>query len=191
MILQLSPAIPLDTPRGPGYAHFVIDYGQELQLLFVCFLQESGECWTFRSPDIRLEKNITMGVRVTEPITGAGAITEPAAEPAAPATQPDILLRLRATQCCDPVIDSLISSATEEISRLRAAVLTQDADNLCWATKPSQIAALPECEFLESCRRYRDQVARDAGERPGRMTIAQMEAHILKLELMLPLKAGG
>lgn len=64
MILQLNPILPLDTPRGPAWAHFMIDYGSEHHLLWVCFLKESGECWTFTNPEIKLEKNVTMGVRV-------------------------------------------------------------------------------------------------------------------------------
>lgn len=66
MIIQLSPALPLDTPKGPSYAHALIDYGQESHLLFVCFLRATGECWTFSGPDVRMEKNITMGIRVGE-----------------------------------------------------------------------------------------------------------------------------
>ena len=64
MILQLQAPVPLDTPRGPGFAHFLIDYGQEHHLLWVVFLNESGECWTFSNKDIRLSPNETMGVRM-------------------------------------------------------------------------------------------------------------------------------
>lgn len=66
-MLQLNPTVPLDTPRGPGFAHFLIDYGQEHHLLWVVFLNESGECWTFANPDVRLAKNPTMGVRPCPP----------------------------------------------------------------------------------------------------------------------------
>lgn len=66
IFLQLNPTIPLDTPRGPADAHVLIDYGSEAHLLFVCFIRESGECWTFQGKDVRLEKNITMGVRAAE-----------------------------------------------------------------------------------------------------------------------------
>lgn len=64
---QLNPPIPLDTPKGPAYAHMVIDYGQEHYLLFVCFVCDTGECWTFPNRDVRLQKNVTMGVRVAPP----------------------------------------------------------------------------------------------------------------------------
>jgi hypothetical protein len=58
-LLQLKPTIPVNTPRGPGFAHVLIDMGQEHHLLWVVFL-DSGECWTFRNPEIRLQANSTM-----------------------------------------------------------------------------------------------------------------------------------
>jgi hypothetical protein len=64
MILQLDPTLPLDTPKGPADAHFLIDYGPEAHLLFVCFVRETGECWTWQSREVKLEKNITGRVRV-------------------------------------------------------------------------------------------------------------------------------
>lgn len=60
MMLQLDPTVPLDTPKGRGFAHLVIDYGQEHDLLWVVFLAESRECWTFRNSDVRLQPNATM-----------------------------------------------------------------------------------------------------------------------------------
>jgi hypothetical protein len=63
VIIELRSPLPLDTPKGKGFCHFLIDYGQEHNLLFVCFISETGECWTFQAKDIRLEKNITMGIR--------------------------------------------------------------------------------------------------------------------------------
>lgn len=34
--------------------------------MWVCFICATGECWTFQNPEIKLEKNVTMGVRVSE-----------------------------------------------------------------------------------------------------------------------------
>lgn len=64
MILQLDPPIPLVTPKGNGLAHFMIDYGIEHHLMWVCFQNDTGECWTWRNPDIRIENNITLGRNV-------------------------------------------------------------------------------------------------------------------------------
>jgi hypothetical protein len=65
MILQLDPPIPLETPKGKGFAHFLIDYSQEHNLLWVVFIDSTGECWVYDNKEIRLQKNITMG-RVNE-----------------------------------------------------------------------------------------------------------------------------
>jgi hypothetical protein len=59
--LQLDPPIPVITPKGDGYAHLLIDYGPEYNLLWVCFLDDSGECWTYDNTQIRAQKNVTMG----------------------------------------------------------------------------------------------------------------------------------
>jgi hypothetical protein len=63
VILQLSPTVPLDTPKGPAFAHVLIDPGQEHHLQWVCFISETGECWTFQNPDVKLGRNATMGIR--------------------------------------------------------------------------------------------------------------------------------
>ena len=57
MLTQLDPPLPLETPKGPGLAHFVIDYGPESHLLWVVFLDEGGACWTIPNPEIRIQSN--------------------------------------------------------------------------------------------------------------------------------------
>jgi hypothetical protein len=59
-MIQLHSPLPLDTPKGKGWCHLVIDYGMEHDLLFVCFIDATGECWTFNNRDIRIQSNITM-----------------------------------------------------------------------------------------------------------------------------------
>lgn len=61
MILQISPPLPLKTPKGNGLAYFVIDNGPEHSLQWVVFLDTTGECWTYSNEMIRAQKNITMG----------------------------------------------------------------------------------------------------------------------------------
>jgi hypothetical protein len=61
MITQLNPTIPLITPKGNGYAHFVIDYSQEHNLIWVVFIDESGECWSFQNKEVRIQQNNTFG----------------------------------------------------------------------------------------------------------------------------------
>ena len=61
MIVQLSPTVPLLTPKGPMTAFFLIEHGDEHHLQWVCFHDETGECWTWQNPDVRIQNNTTMG----------------------------------------------------------------------------------------------------------------------------------
>jgi len=65
MILQLNPTIPLETPKGKGFAHFILDYSQEHEMIWIVFIDETGECWSFRNPEIRLQRNMTFGRNIT------------------------------------------------------------------------------------------------------------------------------
>ncbi|NBU69896.1 MAG: hypothetical protein EBS53_00355 [Bacteroidetes bacterium] len=60
-MIQLDPPIPVTTPRGKGYAHILLDYGMEHDLCWVVFLDDTGECWTYRNSEIRAQKNVTFG----------------------------------------------------------------------------------------------------------------------------------
>jgi len=66
MITQLNPPLPLDTPKGSGLAHFVIDYGPEADLVWVVFMDKDGACWSVPNPEIRMSFNWTMGRRKPE-----------------------------------------------------------------------------------------------------------------------------
>jgi hypothetical protein len=61
MMLQLSPSIPVETPKGKGQATILIDYSPEHDFYWVVFLDESRECWTFSNKDIRAQPNFTIG----------------------------------------------------------------------------------------------------------------------------------
>jgi hypothetical protein len=69
-MLQLDPPLPMATPRGRGLAHVLLDYGPEHDLCWVVFLDENGERWTFRNPEVRALTNLTFG-RVAEQPEGA------------------------------------------------------------------------------------------------------------------------
>ena len=60
MILQLNPPLPLETPKGLGLCHLVIDHGPEHHLVWVVF-QEDGQVWSWENPQVRADKNITWG----------------------------------------------------------------------------------------------------------------------------------
>jgi hypothetical protein len=61
VILQLNPPIPVITIKGKGVAHVLIDHGRDNDLVWVVFQEESGECWTWRSCDIRSQDGIGLG----------------------------------------------------------------------------------------------------------------------------------
>jgi len=61
MVTQLNPTIPLITPKGKGFAHLVIDYSQEHDLMWVVFLDKNGECWTFGNKEVKIIDNLTAG----------------------------------------------------------------------------------------------------------------------------------
>jgi len=60
-MLQLDPPIPVWTKNGTGIAHFVVDYSCEMHLQWVVFMDDTGECWTFKNPEIRAQWNATLG----------------------------------------------------------------------------------------------------------------------------------
>jgi hypothetical protein len=59
-VIQLNPTIPVMTPKGSGWAFFLIDRSQEHDLEWVVFLDNGGYCWTFRNSDVRIQKNLTL-----------------------------------------------------------------------------------------------------------------------------------
>lgn len=61
MILEITQLLWLQTPKGQGIAKFLIDHGPEADLLWVCFIHETKEIWTFSNFDVRVESNITLG----------------------------------------------------------------------------------------------------------------------------------
>jgi len=66
MITQLNPPLPLETAKGSGMAHFVIDYGPEANLVWVVFMDKDGACWSVPNPEVRIAFNWTMGRRKPE-----------------------------------------------------------------------------------------------------------------------------
>lgn len=63
---QLNPQIPVMTDRGGAQAVAIIDYSEEHDLKWVCFLDSDGSCWTFPNSKVRAFPNYSMG-RVFKP----------------------------------------------------------------------------------------------------------------------------
>ena len=73
-----------------------------------------------------------------------------------------------------------LETLREQNEVLRKAVRNQAGDNLCWLTgQEPQIP--PVDEFLESCRRYHQQISESRGVLNGCMTIAQLESELERL----------
>ncbi len=60
MILQLNPTIPIICPKGTGHAIGWIDYSSEHDLLWICLIAKTGECWIIPNKDIRAQTNYSM-----------------------------------------------------------------------------------------------------------------------------------
>lgn len=60
-MIRIDPPLPLETPKGKGLAYFVIDYGIDHDLLWVVFLNETRECWTFKNSQIKIVENFSIG----------------------------------------------------------------------------------------------------------------------------------
>lgn len=79
MITQLNPPLPMMTPKGPALAHFLIDYGAETHLMWVCFLDDNGQCWTVPNPEVRMAPNWSMQRRYRVAPPAPVAALKPAA----------------------------------------------------------------------------------------------------------------
>lgn len=61
MFTQLNPSIPMETPKGRGYAIAVIDYGLEHSLLWVVAIDATREVWCVPNADVRMQTNWSAG----------------------------------------------------------------------------------------------------------------------------------
>ena len=61
IVKRLDPVIWVQTPLGEADAEFMIEIGDEHHIQWVCWLHETGECWTFQNHEIRRTTNLTMG----------------------------------------------------------------------------------------------------------------------------------
>jgi hypothetical protein len=61
MIHQLNPPLWLNTPKGLSLCHFMIDYGLDSDIVWVCFQHDTGECWSWENKDVRIAPNVTVG----------------------------------------------------------------------------------------------------------------------------------
>ncbi len=89
------------------------------------------------------------------------------------------------------ILRDKVAQLKAEAAALRsenASLRNRLGDNLCWLDElerpeAERAKALPEGEFLESCRRFHAQVAQGLGVFTGGLTIAQLEAEVRRLTL--------
>ena len=60
-MIQLDPPLPVNTPKGEGFAYFLCDMGLEHDDYWKVLITKTGEWWTFNNRDVRGQKNITLG----------------------------------------------------------------------------------------------------------------------------------
>ena len=71
---QIDPMLPLDTPKGEGFAFWRTDYSQEHDTLYSVIITATREVWDLPQPQVRGVKNISMG-RTKDATPFAGPLT--------------------------------------------------------------------------------------------------------------------
>lgn len=74
----------METSKGGGWAHFVIDYGPEAALLWVVFMDADGACWAVPNSEVRMTFNWAMGRRKPEVAQERERLAERAPQPLRP-----------------------------------------------------------------------------------------------------------
>ena len=64
MILQLNPAILVDTPLGRGLTIFIIDYGMHQNSCWIVALESNGVIKHFDCNDVVLTTNYTYNINI-------------------------------------------------------------------------------------------------------------------------------
>lgn len=63
MFTELRQPLSMISPKGRALAIAVIDYGFQSDLIWVCVQCDTGELWCWGNRDVKMEANITMGIR--------------------------------------------------------------------------------------------------------------------------------
>ena len=61
MLLELSDPPHLITPKGKGWANWLIDYGPNADVIWGVILDESGEIWWVSNDKVRVSGNWSRG----------------------------------------------------------------------------------------------------------------------------------
>lgn len=69
MILQLNPPIHVMTPLGEAFARLIIDYGPDVNPVFVCDRFDNRNCVCVDANEIRFGGNAMYDLQDPEPFT--------------------------------------------------------------------------------------------------------------------------
>lgn len=61
--IPLKPAMEVETTRGFGHAHFILDQGEERDLQYYCCIHEgeaAGQFWIVPNQEVRAVRNWTL-----------------------------------------------------------------------------------------------------------------------------------
>ena len=84
MFTQLNPPMPVHVlGKGDGLAVGMIDYGPEHNLIWVTAIDGTGELWCAPNPQVRMQKNWTMGRPENSAVARSRAEMKATAEPCA------------------------------------------------------------------------------------------------------------
>ncbi len=64
VVSRCDPPLPLDTPHGPGLAHWRIERGIEAETAYEVWItsgEHAGEIWEFGQTVLRAQSNVTAG----------------------------------------------------------------------------------------------------------------------------------
>ncbi len=67
MIIQLNPAIHVMTPLGEAFARLIIDYGPDVNTVWVCDIFKNRACVHVDSAEIRFGPNEMYDLQAPEP----------------------------------------------------------------------------------------------------------------------------
>jgi hypothetical protein len=67
--LQLNPPIRVLTPKGEGFARILLDYGPDLNSVWIVSLFDTGETFHVDSAEIRMGGNAMYDIPEPQPFT--------------------------------------------------------------------------------------------------------------------------
>jgi hypothetical protein len=61
MIIELQTPLWVATPKGDALARFLVFSSLDQDLVWICEAEENGAFWMWRNPEVRGQRNFTLG----------------------------------------------------------------------------------------------------------------------------------